>query len=70
MGITGLNPINLLLVGTLVAYLLRGRLEHPGALVPRPLLLAATSCRSCSPALIGTMHVDDIHAGLLRQRWW
>ena len=60
MGITGLNPINLLLGGTLAAYLLRGRLEHPGALVPRPLLWLYI-VPIVLAGLLGIAHVDDIH---------
>ena len=62
MGITGLNPINLLLAGTLGAYLLRGRLEHPGPLVPQPLLWLYV-VPIVLAGLIGTRYVDDIHPG-------
>ena len=62
MGITGLNPVNLLLAGTLGAYLLRGRLEHPGPLVPQPLLWLYV-VPIVLAGLIGTRHVDDIHPG-------
>ncbi len=59
MGIPGLNPMNLLLMGTLGAYIVRGRLEHPGRFVPHqvlwllmvPVVLAG---------LLGTMRLDDI----------
>lgn len=60
MGITGLNPINLLLAGTLFAYLVRGRLEHPAPLVPRPLALLYILPIVAAGAL-GTMSVPDIH---------
>jgi hypothetical protein len=60
LGVTGLNPINLLLAATLVAYLAKGRLEHPGALIPRPLMLLYILPIIAAGAL-GTMHVDDIH---------
>ena len=60
MGITGLNPINLLLAATLVAYLAKGRLEHPGPLLPRPLVLLYILPIIAAGAM-GTMHVDDIH---------
>ena len=60
MGITGLNPINLLLAATLVAYLAKGRLEHPGPLLPRPLILLYLLPIIAAGAL-GTLHVDDIH---------
>src|SRR5687767_7696280 len=38
MGITGLNPINLLLAGTLAAFVIRGWQQRAGALLPRPLV--------------------------------
>ena len=60
MGVTGLNPINVLLGGTLAAYLLRGRLEHPGPLVPRPLLLLFI-LPIVVGGLLGSRHVEDIH---------
>jgi O-antigen ligase len=60
MGITGLNPINLLLGGTLAAYVLRGRFEHPGVLVPRPLLWLYI-VPIVLAGLMGIAHVDDIH---------
>jgi O-antigen ligase len=59
MGITGLNPINLLLVGTLASYLLRGRLEHPGRFVPSPVLWLLVVPIAIA-GLLGTMHFDDI----------
>jgi len=62
LGITGLNPINLLLAGTLGAYLLRGRLEHPGPLVPQPLLWLYV-VPIVLAGLIGTRYVDDMHPG-------
>jgi O-Antigen ligase len=60
LGVTGLNPVNLLLGATFVAYLAKGRLEHPGALVPRPLMLLYVLPIIAAGAL-GTMHIDDIH---------
>ena len=66
MGITGLNPINLLLAATLVAYLAKGRLEHSGPLIPRPLLLLYI-LPIVAAGLMGTMHVDDIHPGFYEQ---
>jgi hypothetical protein len=59
MGIPGLNPMNLLLMGTLGAYIVRGRLEHPGRFVPHQVvwLLAAPIALA---GLLGTMHFDDI----------
>ena len=62
LGITGLNPINLLLAGTLGAYLLRGRLEHPGPLVPQPLLWLYV-VPIVLAGLIGTRYIDDMHPG-------
>jgi hypothetical protein len=38
LGITGLNPVNVLLGATLVSYLLHGRYQRAGALIPKPLL--------------------------------
>ncbi len=60
LGITGLNPINMLLAATLLAYIVKGRLEHPGPLVPRPLALFFIAPILVA-ALLGTLHVDDIH---------
>jgi hypothetical protein len=59
MGITGLNPMNLLLMGTLAAYLLRGRLEHPGRFVPHQVLWLFVVPIALA-GLLGTMHFDDI----------
>ena len=61
MKITGLNPMNLLVGGTLAAYLVRGRLEHPAPLVPGPvawlyivpIMLAG---------LLGATHVEQTYA--------
>ena len=61
MRITGLNPLNLLLSGTLAAYLLRGRLEHPAPLVPRPVAWLYI-VPIVVAGLLGSMHVDDIYA--------
>jgi O-antigen ligase len=66
MGITGLNPMNVLLVGTLLAYLVRGRLEHPGPLVPRPLLWLYI-VPILLGGVIGTMHVEDMHPEFYQQ---
>jgi O-antigen ligase len=66
MGITGLNPINLLLAATLLAYLVKGRLEHPGPLLPRPLVLLYI-LPIVAAGVMGTMHVDDIHPGFYDQ---
>jgi len=60
MKIQGLNPINVLLAGTLAAYVLRGRAEHPVALVPRPLALLYI-VPIVLAGLLGMQHVDDIY---------
>ena len=62
MGITGLNPMNLLLAGTLAAFLLKGRLEHPGHVVPRPLALFYV-VPILVGGVLGCLHVDEIHPG-------
>ena len=58
LGVTGLNPLNLLLAGTLFAWLARGWQER---FVPRPLLWLYIA-----PILLagiaGTRHVDEISA--------
>jgi hypothetical protein len=59
MGMTGLNPMNLLLGGTLAAYVLRGHHEHPGPFVPRPLLWLLV-VPIVLAGLLGLMHFDDI----------
>src|SRR6185295_7250769 len=38
MGITGLNPLNLLFLATLGSYIVHGRLHAAAPLVPKPLL--------------------------------
>ena len=38
LGITGLNPQNLVLAATLASYVLHGRPGHPGRFAPRPLV--------------------------------
>jgi O-antigen ligase len=38
LGIAGLNPLNALLMATIGAYLLHGRLRQPGVVVPQPLV--------------------------------
>jgi O-antigen ligase len=60
MGVTGLNPINVLLAGTLAAYLLRGRFEHTGPLLPRPLLWLYI-VPIVAAGLLGVLYVDEIH---------
>ena len=59
MGIPGLNPLNLLLFGTLAAYLVRERLEHPGRFVP-PQVLWLLVVPVALAGLLGTTHFDDI----------
>jgi O-antigen ligase len=59
MGITGLNPMNLLLAGTLASYLVRGRLEHPGRFVPGQVLWLLVAPIALA-GLLGTLHFDDI----------
>jgi hypothetical protein len=60
MGVTGLNPINVLIAGTAASFLLRGRLEHPGPLVPRPLAFLYI-LPIVAAGLLGTLYVDDIY---------
>jgi O-antigen ligase len=59
MGITGLNPVNLLLAATLAAYVLRGQLPQAGRFVPRPLLWLYI-VPIVIGGLIGVHHFDDI----------
>jgi O-antigen ligase len=70
-GITGLNPVNAMLGATLVSYLLRGRLQQTGRLVPPPLLwlyvlplviggaLGAGHAEDIAPALLEVLHFFD-----------
>jgi O-antigen ligase len=60
MKITGLNPINLLVAGTLGAYLLRGRLDHPAPLVPGPVAWLYI-LPIVLAGLLGATHVDQIY---------
>ena len=60
MGIPGLNPINVLLAGALAAYVLRGRLEARGALLPRPLIWLYIVPIALA-GLHGTLYFDDIY---------
>lgn len=59
MGITGLNPANLLLAATLVSYALNARRQHGAAFWPRPLLWLYIAPIVIA-GLIGSRHVDDI----------
>jgi O-antigen ligase len=59
-GITGLNPVNLLLVATFGAYVLHALLDRTiGRFIPRPLLLLYVVPFILAGAL-GTRHVGDI----------
>src|SRR5688572_2360094 len=67
MGITGLNPLNLLLVGTLGSYLLQGMAD--GSLrrfLPRPLLWLYVAPLVVA-GLLGSRHVHEIAAPLLME---
>ena len=59
MGIRGLNPINLLVLGTLGSFLLHGRVGYKGAVVPRPLLWLCLVPMVIG-GLLGMRHVDEI----------
>jgi len=59
-GLTGLNPLNLLLIATLASYVLRHRIAP---LLPRPLLLLYLVPILAAGAL-GVRHVDDIAPGV------
>jgi len=55
-GLTGLNPLNLVLVATIASYVLRHRIA---ALLPRPLLLLYLAPILLA-GVLGMRHVDDI----------
>lgn len=59
LGITGLNPQNLLLAGTLASYVLHGRLRHPGRFAPPPLLWLYV-LPFAAAGLLGARHVDGM----------
>lgn len=59
LGVTGLNPINVLIVGTLAAYILRGRMENLRALAP-PYLVWLYVVPIAVGGLLGMEHVDEI----------
>jgi O-antigen ligase len=59
MQITGLNPLNLLFLATLGAYLIRGRLQAAAPLVPKPLVWLYI-VPIVAAGLIGMGHVDEI----------
>jgi len=61
LGVTGLNPLNLLMAATLLSYALRGRLlvASAGALLPKPLLWLFVAPIIVG-GLIGAPHADHI----------
>ena len=59
MGIRGLNPINLLVLGTLGSFLLHGRVGYNGTVVPKPLMWLYI-VPIVLGGLLGMRHVDDI----------
>lgn len=60
LGVTGLNPNNLLLAATLVSFLVHGRLRRPaGAFLPQPLLWLLV-VPILLAGLLGSGHFDDI----------
>src|SRR4029078_13112751 len=69
-GITGLNPLNMLLRATLASFLLYGlfaaRLRH---FVPRPLLLLYIAPIVIA-GIMGSRHVGEVLAGILGCRHW
>jgi O-antigen ligase len=65
LGVTGLNPLNLLLAGTVGACLLQGLNEGgPGRFLPQPLLWLYVVPILAAGAL-GTQHLGEIAPGLL-----
>jgi O-antigen ligase len=59
MGVTGLNPINLLLAATLASYTLRGRLPATGRFLP-PRLFWLYIVPITIAGILGAQHVDEI----------
>jgi O-antigen ligase len=59
MGIVGLSPMNLLVAGTLVSFVLQGRLQKAGRFLPRPLLWLYIVPLLLA-GLNGTRFVDDM----------
>ena len=57
-GVTGLNPLNLVLFATLISYLIRG--ERLGSFVPKPLFWLFIVPISIA-GVIGSRHVDQIY---------
>jgi O-antigen ligase len=61
LGIKGLDPLNLLVLAALAAYVLRGRLHAPAALVPKPLVWLFI-VPIVLAGWMGMEHVDEIPA--------
>jgi O-antigen ligase len=59
MGVSGLNPINLIILGTLAGYVMHGR-RAGVPLVPRPLAWLYIAPVVCA-GLLGSLYVDEIH---------
>jgi O-antigen ligase len=61
LGVTGLNPLNLLMAATLLSYVLRGRLlvASAGALLPKPLIWLF-EVTIVIGGLLGAPHADHI----------
>jgi O-antigen ligase len=59
LGVGGLNPINVLVAGTLLSYLLRGRVKGGAGLVPKQALWLFIVPITVA-ALIGARHADEI----------
>jgi O-Antigen ligase len=59
MGITGLNPLNLLLVATVGAYVLHGRLQRAAPVLPMQVALLYLAPIAVA-GLIGVGHVNEI----------
>src|SRR5437588_3536780 len=57
-GVTGLNPLNLVLFATLISYLIRG--ERLGTFLPKPLFWFFILPIAIA-GLIGTRHVDEVY---------
>lgn len=59
LGVTGLNPQNLLLAATLGSYVLHGRLRHPGRFVPAPLAVLYV-LPIVAAGIAGAAHVEEM----------
>jgi O-antigen ligase len=59
LGMTGLNPLNLLLLATIGAYVIHGRLQRAGPVVPLQVVLLYVAPIAVA-GLIGVGHVDEI----------